>query len=448
MSEPEQEPQPDLEPVEQPALPPITFTAGGASEEIRQANLESVLPSPGYPTCAFIISDAIAKNSDTIVFDFSTQAVVVRFKIDGLWHQMPSLDRQTGDYMLASLKKLAGLNYRERRARQESTFGANFTDVDYKCRVVSQGIKTGERVALTIRQGSAREMTLEEMGMRPSMKEKLISLMNRDSGMVVVTTLPGDGLTSLWRSVLNTSDRFTRDVVMIHDESYFDDEFINIRTIKYDKTKGKTPVTDIQQVLLRQPDVLAFPEIPDGRVLDEYCDLATQHNKMVFTQLNAKHAMDGLFRLMLMKPTIEKLANAVTCVIYQRMIRLLCDQCKQGFQPNPAMLQRLGIPPGRVAMMYTHFQPRPEDAVDENGQPIEIQPCTKCNGLGYYGRAGMFELLEINDAIRQAMLKQPRVESMMHIAKENGHIPLRDEGIVLAAKGSTSVEELQRILKK
>ena len=448
MSEPQEESQSELEPVEQPTLPPITFSAGGESEEIRQANLESVLPSPGYPTCAFIFADAIAKKSDTVVFDFSAQSVVVRFKIDGLWHQMPSLDRQTGDYMVATLKKLSGLNYRERRARQESTFGANFGDSDYKCKIVSQGIKTGERVAITIRVADSKEMTLEDMGMRPGMKEKLISLMNQTSGMVVVTTLPGDGLSTAWQSVLNTSDRFTRDVVMIHDENFADDEVINVRSISYSKAKGETPVSNIQQILLREPDVLVFPEIPDGRTLDEYCNLATQKGKMVFTQLNAKHAIDGLFRLMLMKPTIEKLANAITCIVYQRMIRVLCEDCKQGFQPNPALLQRLGIPPGRVARMFTHFQLRPEDAVDENGQPIPVEPCAKCNGLGYYGRTGMFELLEVNDAIRQAMLKQPTVESVMQIAKANGHIALRDEGIVLAAKGTTSVEELQRVLKK
>jgi len=191
------EPQPDLAPLEQPALPPITFSAGGETEEIKQANLESVLPSPGYPTCAFIISDAIAKNAETVVFDFSAQAVVVRFKIDGLWHQMPTLDRQTGDFMLASLKKMAGMNYRERRARQESAFGANFAGSDYRCKVVSQGIKTGERVALSIRYSQSNDMSLDDMGMRPSMKDKLSSLMNQKAGLVVVATLPGDGLSSL-----------------------------------------------------------------------------------------------------------------------------------------------------------------------------------------------------------------------------------------------------------
>ncbi len=431
-----------------PNLPPIKFEAGGESEPARKANLESVLPSPGYPTLAFILADAIAKRVEMIVFDFSQQSVVVRFKIDGMWHQMPMIDRQTGDYMLATAKQLAGMNYRERRARQEGTFHAEFGGVDYKCVIVSQGIKTGERVAFTIRHKKLPEVTPEDLGMRPKLKDKAISAMNQEKGLVVITSMPGDGFTSSWVTLLGASDRFMRDVVAVEDVHNQEPEVINIRSETYDPQKHETPVTNIDQLLLREPDVFVFPEIPNGRVLDRYCDLATKDEKMVITRINAKHAVDGLFRLMLLKPTIEKLAESLTAIVYHRLIRLLCDNCKQGFAPNPAMLQRLGIPPGRIANMYTHFQVRPEDAVDENGNPIEIQPCEHCGGLGYHGRTAIYEVLEINDQIREAMIKNPKLDAIMQIAQQTGHISLRDEGVVLAAKGVTSIEELQRVLKK
>ena len=436
------------EPVNQNALPPIEFVAGGVDEPTRQANLETVLPSPGFPTMAFVIADAISKRTEMMVFDFSPESVTVRFKIDGMWHPMPTIDRQTGDYMLATTKQLAGLNFRERRARQQGGFEASIHGVDYLCKFVSQGIKTGERVAITIREKGLETPSIQDLGMRPKMKEKLISLINQDHGLTVVSSLPGDGFSTSWLAVLESSDRFMRDVVAIENTHDREPEVINVRSELYDPARQETPISNIDKILLRQPDAFVFPEIPDGRILDRYCDLANREEKMVFTRIQGKHAADSLFRLMLLKPTVEKLAQALTCVVYHRLVRKLCDQCKQGYAPNPAMLQKLGIPPGRIETMYTHFQVKPEDAVDEKGNPIEIEPCQQCGGLGYYGRTAIYELLEINDEIRKALITTPKLDVVTKIAQKSGHISLRDEGIVLAARGVTSVEELQRVLKK
>ena len=100
-------------------LPPIKFSADGKSDDAKKANLDAVLPSPGYPDAALLIADAMTKRADLIVLDYSAQAVKIRLQIDGLWHELPPRDRASGDYMLATLKKLADLNYMERRARQE-----------------------------------------------------------------------------------------------------------------------------------------------------------------------------------------------------------------------------------------------------------------------------------------------------------------------------------------
>jgi len=433
---------------EAPALPPIEFKAAGSTEEVSMANLESVLPSPGYPPCAFVLADALTKRTEQIVLDFSTEAVVVRFKIDGMWHQMPSVDRQTGDYMMATLKKLADLNYRERRARQESKFETKFAKRTYVTLIKTQGTQSGERAALTFREKDADDHTPEQLGMRPKMKETLVSLMNESKGLVAITSLPGDGLSTSWHSMLNASDRFMRDVVALEEASRTDTDVINIRSVTYDERKNETPLTGLPKVLLREPDVLVFPEIPNGRVLDRYCDLALEDEKMVFTRLNAKHAVDGLFRMMALKPTLDKLSQTLSCVLYHRLVRRLCDTCKMAFAPSPQMLQQLNIPVGRVSTMYTHFQPRPEDLVNEKGEPVEIPPCTECGGLGYVGRIGIFELLVINDEMRQAMAKKPKMDHISQLAKKSGHISLRDEGIVLVAQGITSIEELQRVLSK
>ena len=121
-------------------LPPITFVADGESEEIRQANLEAVLPSPGYPTTVLLMADAISKRADVILLDYTAANVSVRYEVDGLWHSMPAMDRTNGDYLLATLKQMANLDWQQRRERQVGKFTADYLKQKHKCVLTSQGV--------------------------------------------------------------------------------------------------------------------------------------------------------------------------------------------------------------------------------------------------------------------------------------------------------------------
>ena len=128
--------------------PPIQWTLAGADEAEQTENLEQVEPSPGFEHAQQLVFDTIARRAPTMVLDYTSQMVQQRALVDGIWHKMAPMDRESGDYMLATLKQMAGLNYKERRARQEGNFTALLRKIKYKVRVVTQGVKTGERVAL------------------------------------------------------------------------------------------------------------------------------------------------------------------------------------------------------------------------------------------------------------------------------------------------------------
>ena len=130
-------------------------------------------------------------------------------------------------------------------------------------------------------------------------------------------------------------------------------------------------------------------------------------------------------------------ANFVTAVICTRLIRKLCDACKVGYAPTPDLLKKLGIPAGKVEALYR--VPKPEE--------IE-KPCKECGGLGFRGRTGIFEQLEVDDQIREVLLKKPQMELMRKAARAAGMRPFQEEGLLLVAKGVTSLAELQRVLKE
>ena len=424
---------------------PIEFTAAGATPEEQKTNLKMVQPSPGFEPASELISEAIIKDATVTVLDYTPQQVNVRFQIDGLWHAGVPMDRETGDYLLATIKQLAGLDYRERRARQEGNFGTMYQKHRQKFRLVSQGIKTGERVALYLDYKRPPLDTAAELGMRPSMIKQLSGLLeNLDLGNLLVSAVPGEGYTTAWRGVLDTCDRLTRDYFVLEEKDKFEPEVINIYPVEFDPAKGETAMSPIPQLLLKEPDVLAFPELPDGELVDQIVALSTDKNIPVFTRIPGKHCVDALLRVLVLKPDVQKFADRTTAVIAMRLIRKLCENCKIPFQPHPSLLQKLGLPPGRVAELYKPFIYKP-GMVDEN--EIEIQPCPNCSGIGYRGRTGLFELLIMNDEVRQALVKTPRIDQLSAIAKRHGHISMQMEGIVMVAAGKTSLEELQRVLK-
>ena len=425
--------------------PPIEFFAAGDTPEEQDANLKTVKPSPGFEPAAELVAESIIKDATMTVLDFSAQQVQLRFQIDGLWHSGAPMDRETGDYMLATLKQLAGLDYRERRARQTGHFGSMYLKKKQKFKLVSQGIKTGERVALYLDYKRPPLDDAQQLGMRASMISQLHGIVNNpEMGIVVTSAVPGEGFTKVWRGVLDTCDRLTRDYFTIEHVGKNEPEVINVYPVEYDSAKGEDPISPLEQLMLKEPDVLAFPDLESGDLLNRIVDHSIAHTIPTFTRIPGKHCIDALLRLLVLKPNVQKLAGRLTAVLTMRLIRLLCDDCKIAFQPSPKMLQQLGLPQGRIKQLFRPMVYR-QGMVDENEN--EIEPCASCSGIGYRGRTGLFELLTINDELRAALASNPKMDNLAAIAKRHQHVSLQMEGIVMIAGGHTSIEELQRVLK-
>ena len=444
-----EEEQPELESIPLDSLPPLTFIASGDTADLREANLQAVIPSPGYAHAVLMIADAITKRADLVLMDFTQAHCSVRYQVDGIWYNMPHLTRTIGDYMLASIKQLAGLDYRERRQRQVGKFTAEYLKKKHKCELTSQGVPTGERVALTIDRDRPPTENLEDVGMRPGMRTQLLEIMNDTGGLVLFSALPGDGLSTTWKAALQSTDRFMRDFVVIEEKSRCESEIINVESVTFDASAGETLAATLKSVLLREPNVVAMIDIPDADALNLLVDLSNKRDLGTVGRLHAKHAVEAVVRALMLKPDVEAFSRALRAVVGQRVIRMLCQTCRQPYQPNPNLLAQLGLPASRVPVLYRHFAPTHEQMVDKNGNPIELEPCTNCGGPGYFERTGIFELLVVDDRFRQAITQpKPTVQSLSQAAAESGHITLRDEGIIVVARGDTSLDELQRVLKK
>lgn len=311
----------------------------------------------------------------------------------------------------------------------------------------SQGVQSGERALLKIEPEKMPFQTLADLGMRDKMIETYKGLLNADNGFIVISTPKGLGLTTSWVISIEAADKFVRDFQSIESKINPEPEIINVNPNFFDPENGPTISELVRSMLLKEPDVFLLPEIPDEETLGKVCDQLIKNDKHAYTRIVAADAVEAYARLVQgYRGIAPKLVEVIHGVTSQRLARRLCENCKQGFQPHPTLLQKLGIPAGRVNMLYQPFVPPPiEQQVDEKGRPAPIPPCPECGGRGYLGRIAIFELLQPGPQLKDAVTKTQDLNRLRAIAKAEGHRNLQSEAVLTVARGLTSLDEMKRI---
>lgn len=430
-------------------VPALEIKTVGVPKDEAQGLMIAARQLPGYPIAIILLANAISARADRILMDYSAQGAVVRYRVDGVWETLPPLDRPTGDAALVVYKKVFGLNPAERRAKQDAKFATNFKEIDWVVSFTSAGVPSGERVLFQIETKKPMIKTLNDMGMREAMQESFRGLLNGDQGIVLISGPPGQGLPTTWRIALESADKFVRDYVSLENKADPDPEIINVFQNFYELGVGDTPEEQFEKMLLRQPDVLVMPSLINSYIADRVIDQITKLGKHSITRMVASDSVDALIKVLsTYKTEAKQILKLTSGVLNQRLVRRLCERCKQPFQPTPQLLQKLGIPAGRVQKLFQPtIPPPPEQRVDAKGNPIEIEICKRCNGRGYYGRMAIFELLTIDDKMRQAIQKLAgNPDAIRQFAKQNGHLGFQEEGILACALGMTSLQEIQKMM--
>ncbi len=426
--------------------PPVQLTACGASETENQAHLIMARQSPGFVLVKELLADAVLRRATRIMLDYSKESVDVRYDVDGVWHPVEPRDRESGDVLLAVMKKISALNMEERRARQAGEFQAKYRGGKYHCQLVSQGTKTGERVILELVPDKIPFKSLDDLGMREKMRDELKGYLTSAPGMVVFSALPLGGLQTSWNVGITATDRYLRDFAAIEDKACPFTHVENVEVFSFDGAAGQTPDSILRPITLREPDVIVIPDFVTGTAVDALSEYALVQKRLICAAIRAKDSVEALLRILALKPKQpDKFAAVVTAVLNQRLVRVLCETCRQAYEPPPQLLEKLGIPQGRVEVLYREFQPPPPGTKKKKGEP---EVCPDCSGLGYKGRTAVFELIRVTDEMRQALVSQPRPEVLRQLSRQAGNRTLQEEGVLLVARGTTTINELQRALKQ
>lgn len=425
---------------------PVEFIPHVDERTEAQALLISTRQGAGFAVAAGQLGHALQSRATHLLMDYSQTACAMRYQIDGEWEQLPPLDREVGDAMLYALKQLSLLNPADRRSAQTGKCTLKLAKAKYTLVIQAQGVASGERVLIKMEPVDVPFERLSDLGMRDKMIESLKDQLNSEGTVVLVTAPKAAGLTTTWAVTLAAADRFIRDFQAFEDQEQPEPETINITSNYFGGDTGLTESELLRKAILKEPDVIVFPELPQPDSMQLALEQVEKHEKQVYTRMISDSAIGGLVQLLpKYRDSAGQLAKRISAVLCQKLVRRLCDNCKVGFEPQPQLLKQLGIPAGRVAMLYQPFVPPPiEQQVDENGRPAPIVPCHVCSGRGYVGRIAIFELLSPGDQLRAALMKTQDLAKLNQIAKAEGHRGLQSEAVLTVARGLTSLEELKR----
>ncbi len=425
---------------------PVEFNPKLDDNSQKQALLIAARQGIGYAIIGGVISHALQTRATHVLLDCSANACAIRYQIDGNWEQLPPVDRESSDALVYALKQVSLLNPADRRTAQTGSVDIKLKKEKFNMLVQSQGVPTGERILLKFEPEKIPFEKMTDLGMRDKMFEAYKSHLNSEGTVVLVTAPKSEGLTTTWTTSINCADRLIRDFQSFEAEDSPEPEVININPNYYGGSTETTLSDLLYKAILKEPDVLLFPELPDADAFGSALGHVAKAQKQIITRVVASSAMEGAVRLLATyRDHASDIIERLCCVIGQRLVRRLCDNCKVGFPPPPQLLQQLGIPQGRVGMLYQPFFPPPiEQQVDEEGNPAPIIPCHICNGRGYFGRIAIFEMLLPGPQLKAALLKTQDLNQLNAVAKSEGHRGIQAEAVVAVARGLTGLDELRR----
>ncbi|MDR2172174.1 MAG: Flp pilus assembly complex ATPase component TadA [Planctomycetaceae bacterium] len=436
--------------------PKIEFEASGKDIDKKTLTGRLVIArnAAGYNDFRQHVYDAIVNNATSMMFDFAADKTVIKHLIDGVWLELPPFPRTQEknktkdrfDEMLEAAKLLVGAAPENRRSKQEGSFialvGSIYakTKTKYDIKFTSQGTQTGEAVLLQFTAKKVPFKTIADLGIKPQTEQRIIEHLNNKQGLLIVAAPPANGLRSSIDVFSHVCDRFTRDVVNIEDAIAQSEEIENITMVRYDSSKGETPLDVLPNVLFKEPNAVYVRDMTALPTLELCCKDAA-NGRLFVTMIRAKDSIEAILKLLATKITPQTFLQPLNAVISQRLIRKLCPDCKEPYKPTPQLLQKLGLNPTQVQQLFTTRKPLPEPEERKRGI------CQTCNGVGYHGRTALLEIIELNDTIRGFIISNPNHDAIKQFLQKSGQRSFIHEGIELVVQGTTTVEELSRVLK-
>ena len=371
-----------------------------------------------------ILSQAIKDRASDIHIEPYEDVLRVRYRIDGVLHEMAPPPKRLHPALISRIKILSELDIAERRLPQDGRFKVRIEDRAIDLRVSVIPTIFGEKIVMRILDRSSLVLDLTKLGLEPEDMKIFDEMIRKPYGMVLVSGPTGSGKTTTLYSALHTINSPDQNIMTVEDPVEYQIKGIN--QVQAKPEIGLTFAAGLRSFLRQDPDVILVGEIRDLETA-EIAIKAAMTGHLVFSTIHTNDAPSTITRLTDMGIEPFLVTASLLMIVAQRLARRICPRCKEAYTPTKEIVKALGL----------HANQQTEDLQFYHGVG-----CDFCNKTGYRGRVSLYEILVVDDAIREAVVDGASVVTLRRLAKERGMRTLRESGILKVLDGVTTVEEI------
>ena len=374
-----------------------------------------------------LFSQAVKDRASDIHIEPFETSMMVRFRVDGVLGEIIKPPKRAQNTIISRVKIMAGLNIAEKRLPQDGRIRLKIAGRDIDVRVSTVPTTYGERIVMRLLDRSSVLRDLDTIGFSPRNYAVMSQLIQKSHGIILVTGPTGSGKTSTLYGCLAKINKPDLNILTIEDPVEY--QLKGVGQVQVNPKIQLTFANGLRSFLRQDPDVIMVGEIRD-RETAEIAIQASLTGHLVLSTVHTNDAPGALTRLVDMGIEPFLVASSLIGVLAQRLLRTICSKCKMEYVPTHEEVSGVGLDPKKVTVLY------------------KGKGCRTCQGSGYQGRTGIYELMLIDDDIRALILKNTDSSTIKHKARERGMITLRDDGAEKVRQGITTAEEVSRVTQE
>ncbi|MGA7614200.1 MAG: GspE/PulE family protein [Thermoanaerobaculia bacterium] len=407
---------------------------GEDDEESQALTIDSITQHESSPIIRLvdsIVFNAIQQRASDIHIETRDTEVVVKYRIDGVLYQaLDPIDKKHHSTIISRIKVMSELDISEKRVPQDGRFKLriNGRAIDFRVSIVPTVHGEDSVIRILDKESMNKEfkdLRLDVLGFDPETLVKLRKFIREPYGMVLVTGPTGSGKTTTLYAALSEIQSSEDKIITIEDPVEY--QLRGITQIPVNEKKGLTFARGLRAILRHDPDKVMVGEIRD----EETAQIAVQSaltGHLVFTTVHANNVVDVLGRFLNMKVELYNFVSALNCILAQRLVRKICDHCREEVRYTAVQLEESGLPADLAERPF-----------------FEGTGCIECNGTGYHGRLAIAELLDLSDRIRGMILDKRPASEIKKAAREEGMIFLREAALRKVMEGRTTLREINKV---
>ncbi len=382
--------------------------------------------APIIKLVSLLILEAYRNRASDIHLEPLEKRFRVRYRIDGVLHEVDGPPKRLQSAIISRVKIMAGMKISEKRIPQDGRIQVNILGRELDLRVSTVPSNNGESIVMRILDKQNLALGLPKLGFFSDDQQLFERLIGLPDGILLVTGPTGSGKTTTLYACLNHINRPDRKIITVEDPVEY--QMSGINQVQVNETVGMTFSLALRSILRQAPNIVMIGEIRDR----ETANIATEASltgHLVFSTLHTNDAPSAITRLLDIGVKPFLVASAVRAVMAQRLIRCICEHCREEYEPPPDVIASLGT--GAEVL--------------QGRKLVRGHGCNQCSLTGYSGRKGLFEIFLINDAIQHMIFEKVSVSDMRRHARELGMRTLREDGIRKVGAGVTTLDEVLRV---